>query len=658
MGNKKKTNSFWSKLFSRKGLLILVDCMGLLAAYVFVGCIDAITIPDTYPGFLTYFANLVIFGFFMLISRASFRAYSNVSRYSTSKAFLSYVFADVCAGMLGYGTSVLISPLVSANIGLLNNVCAVALFDIATLLSRFVYQQLYQRRNINEFKGMNKIGVAIVGAGQVGALLAEELTYNKQSHYKPICFIDKDPDKIGSRVGGLKVYGESEDVIDVIKGLNIQEIFIALGNISSKQAKDMHDLYSRTGCKVKIYDFPMKDNTDNGSDSSKRIIREIKIEDLVFRDTHLVSSKVLAPYYSGKTVLVTGGGGSIGSELCRQIAKCSPKKLIILDIYENNAYEIQQKLIRKYGNKLDLSVEIASVRDVDRLDCIFANYRPDVVFHAAAHKHVPLMEHSSCEAIKNNVLGTYNTANMAEKYGVSKFILISTDKAVNPTNIMGASKRMCEMVVQCRADSKTSFSAVRFGNVLGSNGSVIPLFREQIAAGGPITLTDKRIIRYFMTIPEASQLVMQAGAMAKSGELFVLNMGKPVKILDLAENMIRLAGLQPYIDIDIVEIGLRPGEKLYEELLIKTETLDQTENELIFIEKDKPLSRADVEERLTILREAVERSKDKLAAEDIKAAMMKVVPTYREPEEVNRNADKSNEMRSVNSSEEKVLVNV
>ena len=362
-----------------------------------------------------------------------------------------------------------------------------------------------------------------------------------------------------------------------------------------------------------------------------------------------INNAATRSYYSGKTILVTGGGGSIGSELCRQIAKCSPEKLIILDIYENNAYEIQQELIRKFGNKLDLVVEIASVRDRDRLDAIFAAYRPNIVFHAAAHKHVPLMEHSGCEAIKNNVMGTFNTADMAEKYGVEKFILISTDKAVNPTNIMGASKRMCEMVIQCRTDSKTLFMAVRFGNVLGSNGSVIPLFRDQIKQGGPVTITDKRIIRYFMTIPEASQLVMQAGFMAKDGELFVLDMGKPVKVYDLAYNMIKLSGFVPDEDIEIKEIGLRPGEKLYEELLIKTEHLEKTDNKKIFIERDMPLTREEVCEKIKLLLDALEASKKEIASPIIKDAMKKAVPTFVDPEKVNRNAERSEEMKMTNA---------
>ena len=346
-------------------------------------------------------------------------------------------------------------------------------------------------------------------------------------------------------------------------------------------------------------------------------------------------------------MIVTGGGGSIGSELCRQIAKCAPKTLIIFDIYENNAYDIQQELVREYADALDLRVEIGSVRDRSRLDAVFSNYRPEIVFHAAAHKHVPLMEHSNCEAIKNNVMGTYNTADMAEKYGVEKFILISTDKAVNPTNVMGASKRLCEMVVQCRTDSKTNFAAVRFGNVLGSNGSVIPLFKRQIESGGPITITDKRIIRYFMTIPEASGLVMAAGAMAKRNQLFVLDMGKPVKIIDLAENMVKLSGLVPYRDIEIIETGLRPGEKLYEELLIRTEKLETTENKLIFVEQDTPLQREDVEEKIKLLNKAVKDAESELGAESITLAMKSVVPTFRSPEEINSSAQNSEEMKMV-----------
>ncbi|MBQ8395537.1 MAG: polysaccharide biosynthesis protein [Oscillospiraceae bacterium] len=422
--------------------------------------------------------------------------------------------------------------------------------------------------------------------------------------------------------------------MELIEKLGIREVIIAIVNRDGEDLSKLYYEYHNLGCNVRVYDSLV-----SGNEVKKGVLREFSIEDLLFRNTVDVSDERELEFYSGKTVLVTGGGGSIGSEICRQIAKCHPKKLVVLDIYENNAYDIQQELIRKYGDRLDFAVEIGSVRDYDRLDEIFNTYRPDVVFHAAAHKHVPLMESCGAEAIKNNCIGTYNTANAAEKYGAEKFILISTDKAVNPTNIMGATKRICEMIVQCRADSKTSFAAVRFGNVLGSNGSVIPLFKRQIAEGGPVTITDKRIIRYFMTITEASQLVILAGAMAKKGELFVLNMGKPVKIYDLAVNMIKLSGLEPDKDIKIEEIGLRPGEKLYEELLMKTEVLDKTENNMIFIERDASYTREEVDKKLEMLIGALGDNNR------IKEAVAAAVPTYRAPDEINKDAEKSEEMK-------------
>lgn len=635
--------SSFIKKVKRKWILILIDLLFFVFAYTsatFIGYLSDGKLSLEVPMMLANFAILGCTAFFF---RLCFNIYSNVWRYANSKAYLLIVISDILSGISGF----LITKLSGIEIDGWRTIFVITAFSLLTLLSRFAYQQLYQYRNTlqnaNEIT-MNKIGVAIVGAGQIGVLLADELNCNPNSHYKPVCFVDTDESKVGSRICGLKVYKEDGDkIINTLKSLPVQEIFIALPRIDSETAGELHAFYSQTGCKVKLYDFPI--NADDSGSSDKRVVREIKIEDLLFRSAIEINDDTSKAFYSGKKILVTGGGGSIGSELCRQLAKCSPAKLIIFDIYENNAYDIQQSLIRKYGDKLDLAVEIGSVRDRDRLNSVFENYRPDIVFHAAAHKHVPLMEHSCGEAIKNNVLGTYNVADMAEKYEAEKFIMISTDKAVNPTNIMGASKRMCEMIVQSRIDSKTSFSAVRFGNVLGSNGSVIPLFKNQIAKGGPVTITDKRIIRYFMTIPEASQLVIQAGAMAKSGELFVLDMGKPVKILELAENMIRLSGFTPYVDIDIKEIGLRPGEKLYEELLIKSETLGKTDNKMIFIEKDKPLSREEVDKKIEKLCKAVEQSKDELESDMIKNAMKEAVPTYHDPDEVNCHAESTTEMK-------------
>ena len=624
---------------ARRVALVTIDLICLLIIFAVAAVLEQFTYKSTFV-LLDNIINIIILAATIFGSRFVLSVYTNIWRYANSKAYLLLVLSDFFGGV----AAILIARSLGTYVGFWQNASIVSLFNVATLTLRFIYQQFYRHINMR-MNYINKIGVAIVGAGQIGTLLAEELMYNEKSHYRPICFIDNSPIKAGNKIFDLKVYPESDEIIEPIKELPVQEIFIALPKIDNDTAYKLYEFYSRTGCKVKLYDLPVNHNEE--SDNGKRVIREFKIEDLLFRSAMKVVNPQMSQYYMDKVVLVTGGGGSIGSELCRQIAKRKPRHLIIVDIYENNAYDIQQELIRKYGDKLKLDVEIASVRDRKRLEAIFENYRPQIVFHAAAHKHVPLMEHSGCEAIKNNVLGTYNTADMAEKYKADKFILISTDKAVNPTNIMGASKRMCEMIVQSRTDSKTSFTAVRFGNVLGSNGSVIPLFRKQIEKGGPVTITDKRIIRYFMTIPEASQLVMQAGFMAKSGELFVLDMGKPIKIVDLAENMIKLSGYKPYVDIDIVEVGLRPGEKLYEELLIKTEKLDKTENNMIFVERDTPHTREDVEEKLKVLCSAVEDAKGELGSEKIKLAMKSAVPTYRDPEEVNRDAEKSDEMKNI-----------
>ena len=626
---------------SRTLILILFDlsCFIVINAFYTLGILidDTLDLHDP-ARFLTNIVILLILVFsFRIISNF----YKNVWRYVYTKAYLCTIISDLSAGAV----AAILTSIVRQNVNIWYFIIVSSMFSLLTLTSRYVYRMLYKNKNkLSEEPYSHKINVAIVGAGQIGALLADELRYSKTSAYNPIAFVDTDDSKQGGIVSGIKVYPEDDKIVEVIKKLPVQEIFIALPGLDSEALREIYQLYIQTGCKIKLYDTPVRDYGENGEEA-KRTLREFSIEDLLFRKPMRINNHRSLNYYKDKVVLVTGGGGSIGSELCRQVAKCGPKKLIILDIYENNAYDIQQQLKREYGDSLDLQVFIASVRDVDRLDCIFKQCRPDVVFHAAAHKHVPLMENNPCETIKNNVLGTYNTANAAERYGVEKFIMISTDKAVNPTNVMGASKRMGEMIIQCRTDSKTNFAAVRFGNVLGSNGSVIPLFKNQIANGGPITLTDKRIIRYFMTIPEASQLVIQAGAMAKKGELFVLDMGKPVKIYDLAVNMIKLSGLVPDEDIKIEEVGLRPGEKLFEELLIKTETLEKTDNDMIFIETDTPYTREEVDEKIKILMDAVENAKDELAPQSITDAMKSVVPTFHDPIEVNRNAEAAEEMK-------------
>ena len=640
-------NAKWEFGKNRKLVLMLID---FLIFWVMDGLFLLLAkstdiLPANSTGAVWISSGIMIVALFAC--RLICRAYNNIWRYTNTTAYFRMLAADTASGLASLG----ICSLLGCFTSFWHYLVVLSCTCLASLMSRFSYRLLYKRRNYAKIGEKPRINVAIVGAGQIGVLLANDLMGNSNSIYKPLFFIDQDEAKIGSTVAGLNVVAEDVNVYSLIQQEKIAEIFVAIADLDSHEASRLYEFYHASGCKVKIYDAPLNDN-ENEIKSQKRTIREFAIEDLLFRKPLVINNSDSLSYYTKKTILVTGGGGSIGSELCRQIAKCNPKRLIIFDIYENNAYNIQQELSRAYGDALDLVVEIGSVRDRDRLDCIFNAYHPEIVFHAAAHKHVPLMEHSNCEAIKNNVLGTYNTADMAEKYGVEKFILVSTDKAVNPTNIMGASKRMCEMVIQCRLDSKTNFAAVRFGNVLGSNGSVIPLFRKQIAKGGPVTLTDKRVVRYFMTIPEASQLVMQAGAMAKKGELFILDMGNPVKIIELAENMIRLSGYEPYKDIPITEIGLRPGEKLYEELLMKTENCSKTENKMIYIEKDTPLSREVVEAKITMLRDVVERCKTQIEAAEIRAAMHDAVPTFVEPEIINQDAESSEEMLAAQNTPE------
>ena len=492
---------------------------------------------------------------------------------------------------------------------------------------RFSYRSLGYIQSRRE--GMLKAGkknTMIVGAGEAGYTLLKELQNSRFVGQNVCCIVDDDPGKQGKYLRGVLVAGTRHDICRLAEEYDIDEIMIAIPSASHGMIQEILDICSRTSCQLKV--LPGLYQLVNGEVSVSRL-RNVEIEDLLGRapvDTQIDS---IMDYVSGKTVLVTGGGGSIGSELCRQIAMHEPRRLIIFDIYENNAYDIQQELKRRYPD-LDLVALIGSVRNTHRINNVFEKYRPDIVYHAAAHKHVPLMEDSPNEAIKNNVLGTYKTAQAADRFHASRFVLISTDKAVNPTNIMGASKRLCEMVIQMMNHrSRTEFVAVRFGNVLGSNGSVIPLFKKQIEEGGPVTVTHPDIIRYFMTIPEAVSLVLQAGAQAKGGEIFVLDMGKPVKILDLALNLIRLSGYRPYEDIDIRFTGLRPGEKLYEELLMSEEGLQSTENELIHI--GKPIE-FDEERFCQQLKEL-----DELSRQDspkIKEKVMEIVPTYHMEENI------------------------
>ena len=483
---------------------------------------------------------------------------------------------------------------------------------------RLIYRAL--RRKRADRSTAEKKRTMLIGGGQAGAMVLREFRYSAHSENKVVCVIDDDRSKWGSFIQGVKIVGGKESIVSAAEKYNVEEIILAIPSASRRQKLDILEICHATGCKLRT--LPGLYQLANGEVSIQKI-REVDIEDLLGRDIVKIDLNDVAGYIKDKVVLVTGGGGSIGSELCRQAATQKPKTLIIFDIYENNAYELQMELRRQHP-ELNLVVLIGSVRDKGRVDYVFDKYRPDIVCHAAAHKHVPLMEDSPLEAIKNNVFGTYNVAEAADRYGARRMILVSTDKAVNPTNVMGASKRICEMVVQMwNGRSKTEYVAVRFGNVLGSAGSVIPLFRRQIKEGGPVTVTDKNVIRYFMTIPEAVQLIFQAGAYAKGGEIFVLDMGEPVRIDDLARNMIRLSGLEPDLDIPIVYTGLRPGEKLYEELLLSGEGMQKTANDLIYIGGEAPFDEALLSEKLTELSELHEGEEMLL-----RTKISELVPTY------------------------------
>ena len=498
-----------------------------------------------------------------------------------------------------------------------------AFFIFVSLVGvRFSYRAL---RFINEKRrgmvsGAERKHCMIIGAGAAGNAMIKEIESTAYLNMKVCCVIDDNPGCWEKRLRGVPIVGGRNRILDSVEKYEIDEIVIAMPSAKASELKAIIEICKETGCKIRT--LPAIYQLINGEVNVSKL-REVEIEDLLGREPVKVNLDEILGYVSGKTILVTGGGGSIGSELCRQIASHNPKCLIIVDIYENNAYDIQQELLTKYP-ELNLVVLIASIRNEARMDSIFEQYRPQIVYHAAAHKHVPLMEDSPNEAIKNNVFGTYNAVMAADKYGTEKFVMISTDKAVNPTNIMGASKRICEMMIQSmNRKSKTDFVAVRFGNVLGSNGSVIPHFKRQIAMGGPVTVTHPDIIRYFMTIPEAVSLVLQAGAYAKGGEIFVLDMGEAVKILDLAENLIKLSGYKVGEDIEIVFTGLRPGEKMYEELLMREEGLTDTENELIHIGKPIEFDEDLFEDVLQKLRIAVEEESD-----NVRDIVKELVQTY------------------------------
>ncbi len=542
--------------------------------------------------------------------------YRSIWQYASIPEMVQIVATSIVANLAMISYLVIMQVTLPRTIILL-----VLLLDIALMgASRFAFRAKTIFQAFLKTQG-NFRRVLIVGAGQAGSLVIKEFNQHEELRSKPIALIDDDPTKQGKNISGVRVVGTTKEISEIAKKYDIDEIVIAIPTITKQELQKIYQECQKTECKVKkvpgIYELI------NGKVDIKEI-KDVEIEDLLGRDEVHLDINAIYSYVYNKTVLITGGGGSIGAELCRQISEYQPKKLVILDISENNIYKILNELRRNFP-MLDIIPLVASVRDKQRVKSIFAEYRPHVVFHAAAHKHVPLMEYNPHEAVKNNVFGTFNVVKAADEYDVDRFILISTDKAVNPTNIMGATKRIAEMIIQTyNNQSSTEYTAVRFGNVLGSNGSVVPLFKQQIEEGGPITVTHPDITRYFMTIPEAVQLVIQAGSMAKGGEIFVLDMGDPVKIVDLAENLIRLSGFEPYVDIDISFIGLRPGEKLYEELLLNEEGLSKTENETIYIGKPLDLDFKTLCQQLDQLGNYVEKD-----ARDLLDKVRKIVPTYK-----------------------------
>ena len=619
--NSKKSFHFDVQLASRILLIVLLDIVcvafSFFLALWFRFDLSINSIPANY---LTCWQTTIpIWCAISIVVFAIFQLYNSVWSFVSENELFRMILAHICLFIIGFFCIFIFDirmPRSYYFIGFL-------LSFLSTTALRFSYRFLRRMKLVfergTEEKKIDRI--MIIGAGEAGRMLIREFAHSQFLSGRVVCLIDDNPSKFRKMLSGVRIVGNRYDIPEMVKKYNVNKIIYAIPSGSAKVRKEILQICSTTKCEVQT--IPGMYQLIN-EDVSVSKLKKVEIQDLLGREPIQINIDEIRKYISGKVIMVTGGGGSIGSELCRQIAKSNPKQLLIFDIYENNAYDIQMELKRKYP-ALDLVVLIGSVRNTARLDVVLGKYRPEIVFHAAAHKHVPLMEDSPNEAIKNNVFGTYKMAQAAVKYGVKKFVLISTDKAVNPTNIMGASKRLCEMVVQMmNRESDTEFVAVRFGNVLGSNGSVIPLFEKQIAEGGPVTVTHPDITRFFMTIPEAVSLVLQAGYYAKGGEIFVLDMGEPVKIDSMARDLIRLSGYEPDVDIPIVYTGLRPGEKLYEELLMEEEGLQDTENKLIHIGKPIEMDDEKFKEQLKRLEAAY-----KTEADNMKDLVAEIVPTYK-----------------------------
>lgn len=618
----------------RAMILYIIDIMIINISYI----ISAFLLVNNHIEKLQYVQllyNTVVLSLFVyLITFNILDVYRNITRFENGIDYIKYIGLSIFSGAI----VILIKFLFKAPLMEYKEIVfATILIAVAIVSYRVIIRFLLNEINPIEKERTERKNLLIIGAGEAANEIIKTVKNTMKGYYNIVGLIDDNPNKMNYAISGIKILGTRDDIAEICKQYKVDVIFFSISNIDNKNKKEILNICQETGVKIRVLPS-VADIIKNKS--LLQNLRDVEIEDLLGREPITLANENIGELIKGKSILVTGGGGSIGSELCRQIAKFNPSRLIIFDIYENNLYNIEMELKQNhYDEKFEIVAIVGSVRDKKRLEQVFKKYNPYLVFHAAAHKHVPLMEVSPLEAIKNNVFGTYNVANYADKYSVKRFILISTDKAVNPTNIMGATKRMCEMIIQAfNKKSKTEFAAVRFGNVLGSNGSVLPLFKKQIANGGPVTVTHRDITRFFMTIPEAVSLVLQAMSYAKGGEIFVLDMGEPVKIYDLAVSLIKLSGLEPNVDIPIEITGLRPGEKLYEELLMSEEGLQTTAHNKIFIGKPSDITYEQMLKKLGKLEEIIQN--ENISVNKIKDTMKQVVPTYKEPEEINLKVEK------------------
>lgn len=560
-----------------------------------------------------------------------FEVYKNITMYEGAKEYFSYALACMVSSNVVSIIGIIFNlDILSANENILAGIFTSIIFVSYRVIIRFIMTNKITIKPEEERKRL-----LIIGAGDAGTDVIKNIKANLMNKYNLVGIIDDNHQKKDLKISGVRILGGRNDIVRICKEKNVDIIFFAISNISAKDRKEILAICQETGIKLRI--LPGIQDLINKKNIMQSL-RDVEIEDILGRDPIVLDNSNIEDLIKDNVIMITGAGGSIGSELCRQIAKFGPKEMVLIDIYENSLYDIELELKANYKN-IKIDAIIASVRDKNRMESVFEKHRPYLVFHAAAHKHVPLMEFSPLEAIKNNVFGTYNVVNCCDKYNVKRFVLISTDKAVNPTNVMGATKRLCEMIIQAKNKvSKTEYVAVRFGNVLGSNGSVVPLFKKQIAKGGPVTVTHKEITRFFMTIPEAVQLVLQAITYAEGGEIFVLDMGEPVKIYDLAVSLIKLSGLEPNVDIPIEITGLRPGEKLYEEILMAEEGLQSTKHNKIFIAKPSKITMKDIENKLEICKETIEN--EDISIKEIKHNIKKIVPTYKEEKQEKSVKDK------------------